>query len=120
EGELAPVNRVIQRALAKDPTERHATALELTADLRTVLGASGREQIRSAAQQWHDRHQSPGLLWGREELPDLKRWSRSAPGVLSPLECSFVTASQRSARRAIWFRRALAVTAVALTIAGVE
>jgi serine/threonine-protein kinase len=117
-GELAPVDRVLQRALAKSPTDRHASALELAADLRAALRASEREQLRAAAQQWDDRRRSPGLLWGREELPDLERWARRAPGQLTALECSFVAASQRRARGAQWRRRALALAAVAIVVVG--
>jgi WD40 repeat protein/serine/threonine protein kinase len=119
-GELAPVDRVLRRALAKSPDERHASALDLAADLRTALRASEREQLRAAAQQWDDRRRSPGLLWGREELPDLDRWARRAPGHLTPLECSFVAASQRRVRGTLRMRRALGLAVVAIVVGGLQ
>ncbi|HEX8109042.1 MAG TPA: serine/threonine-protein kinase, partial [Kofleriaceae bacterium] len=49
------LDRVLQRALAKAPEARHASALELAAEFRAVLRAQPREQLRSAAQHWQDR-----------------------------------------------------------------
>src|SRR4051812_20901590 len=59
------LDRVLQRALAKAPEARHASALELSAEFDAVLRAQPREQLRSAAQHWQDRARSPSLLWGR-------------------------------------------------------
>jgi WD40 repeat protein len=58
------------------------------------------------------------LLWGREELPDLERWARQAPGQLTPLECSFVANSQRRARRALWLPRMFGLFVVAAIVGG--
>ena len=109
----ADLDRVLQRALAKAPEARHASAPELAAEFRTVLRVQPREQLRSAAQQWQDRARPQSLLWGRDVLADVERWTHRAPGTLSELECSFVVASQRRTRRIRWVRRALAVLAVA-------
>jgi hypothetical protein len=74
--------------------------LELAADLRAVLRASDREQLRAAAQQWEDRSNLPGLLWGDDVLADVEVVANAAAeGEFSPLERSFVVASQRRARR---------------------
>jgi WD40 repeat protein/serine/threonine protein kinase len=109
----ADLDRVLQRALAKAPEARHASAPELAAEFRAVLRAQPREQLRSAAQQWQDRARPQSLLWGRDVLAGVERWTHRAPGTLSELECSFVAASQRRTRRIRWVRRALAVLAVA-------
>ncbi|HEX7837597.1 MAG TPA: serine/threonine-protein kinase, partial [Kofleriaceae bacterium] len=50
-GVSSPLDRVIQRALAKDPQARHRDVLELASELRAVLRATAREQIRTSAQQ---------------------------------------------------------------------
>jgi|GEM_PF-3087544 len=101
------LDRVLQRALAKSPEARHGNVLELAAELRAALRATEREQLRISALQWGDRAQAPGLLWGPDVLADYERWTRRAPsGALSALECSFVAASQRRARRGAWIRRA--------------
>jgi serine/threonine protein kinase/WD40 repeat protein len=106
------LDRVLQRALAKSPEARHASALELASELRAALRTEPREQLRSSAQQWHDRSRPPGLLWGRDVLTEVERWTRSSSSaVLSDLECSFVAASQRRARRVAWARRALVLIA---------
>ena len=115
------LDRVLRRALAKSPEERHASVLELAAELRAELRAHPREQLRSAAQQWQDRARSPGMLWGRDALAGVDRLLQSdAPGALSDLECSFVVASQRRSRRIGWFRRALVLVAAAGTVGGLQ
>ncbi|HEX3473653.1 MAG TPA: protein kinase [Kofleriaceae bacterium] len=107
------LDRVLQRALAKAPEARHASAPELAAEFRAVLRAQPREQLRSAAQHWQDRDRPQGLLWGREVLAEVERWAPPRRAKLSELECSFVAASQQRARRIRWARRALGVLAVA-------
>jgi WD40 repeat protein/serine/threonine protein kinase len=106
------LDRIIRRALAKKPEDRHHDVMELASDLREVLRAQPREQLRTSAQQWGDRAREPGLLWGGHALADLERWAQQIPsGALSELECSFVAASQRRARRVRWARRSLVVLA---------
>jgi WD40 repeat protein/serine/threonine protein kinase len=114
-GEFWPdLDRVLQRALAKDPEHRHSNALELASELRAALQVQPREHLRSSAQQWEARARSPGLLWKGDMLADIARWQRRSPsGELSELECSFVAASQRRARRGRWLRRSLLVLAAA-------
>jgi WD40 repeat protein/serine/threonine protein kinase len=121
-GDLAPgLDRVIRRALSKDPDARHRDVMELASDLRAVLRAQPREQLRSSAQQWSDRARSRGLLWGGDELADLERWTRTAPAVaLSDLECSFVAASQRRARRFRWLRRSFVMLAALAVLGGLQ
>jgi WD40 repeat protein/serine/threonine protein kinase len=117
---LPALDPIIQRALGKRPHARHRNVLELAADLRAVLRASDREQLRSAAQQWADRYRDPGLLWRGDALEHLKRWTNRAPsGVLTNLECSFIADCQRRARRARWVRRSIVVLA-AVGVLGVR
>jgi WD40 repeat protein/serine/threonine protein kinase len=99
------VDRVIRRALAKSPEARHGNALDLAAELRAVLRLQPHEQLRAAAQQWEDRARSPDLLWGRRILTDVE--SSVPPKTMSELECSFVAASHRRARRRAWMLRIL-------------
>jgi eukaryotic-like serine/threonine-protein kinase len=111
--ELSSLDRILQRALAKSPDARHASALELAADLRAALRARPREQLRSSAQQWQDRARPSGLLWGRDMLAEIERWTGPAPsGAISELEWSFLAASRRRARRITWAWRSLAALAV--------
>ncbi|HEX8115289.1 MAG TPA: protein kinase [Kofleriaceae bacterium] len=106
------LDRVLQRALSKYPESRQRSVLDLAADLRAVLRTSDREQLRAAAQQWEDRSHLPGLLWGDDVLADVGVVANAAAeGGLSELECSFVVASQRRARRRLWVRRALVALA---------
>ncbi|HEY6174197.1 MAG TPA: serine/threonine-protein kinase, partial [Kofleriaceae bacterium] len=115
------VDRVLRRALAKSPEERHASALELAAELRAELRAQPREQLRSAAQQWQDRARPTGMLWGRDALAGVERLMQPGrSGALSELECSFVAASQRRARRIGWVRRTLVLVAAAGTVGGLQ
>ena len=109
--ELSPsLDRVLHRALAKSPEARHGSALELAAELRAALRAEPREQLRAAAQQWHDRARLVGLLWGRDVLAVVERCT--PPSALNDLERSFLAASQRRARRVRWVQRALVAVAV--------
>jgi WD40 repeat protein/serine/threonine protein kinase len=119
-GDAPPeLDRVIGRALAKEPAGRHRDVMELASELRAVLRTQPREQLRSSAQQWGDRARPAALLWGRDALADLERWAQRAPADgLSELECSFVAASQRRARRLTWVRRSLVVL-IALAALGV-
>jgi serine/threonine protein kinase/WD40 repeat protein len=107
------LDRVLQRALAKTPEARDASAPGLAAEFRAVLRALPREQLRSAAQHWQDRARPQSLLWGRDVLAEVERWAQPPAATLSELECSFVAASQQRARRIRWVRRALGVLAVA-------
>ncbi len=106
------IDHVLQRALSKYPESRQRTVVDLAADLRAVLRTSDREQLRAAAQQWEDRAHLPGLLWGDDVLADAEVVANAAAeGGLSELECSFIVASQRRARRRLWGRRALVALA---------
>jgi WD40 repeat protein/serine/threonine protein kinase len=120
-GDFSPdVDRIFQRALAKTPESRHSTALELASELRAALMASERELLRSLAQQWHACARTPDLLLGGDMLAGVERWTRRAPpDVLSKLECSYVAASQRRARRSARLRRLLLAAAVAIALGAV-
>jgi serine/threonine protein kinase/WD40 repeat protein len=113
------LDRVLFRALAKVPWKRHGTALELAADLRAVLQADPREQIRSWARRWHERRRSPDLLARGQVLKDIERYvHRVGEEALSDLECSFVVHSRQLARRIRWFLRSL-VALAAVVVVGV-
>ncbi|MBC7973627.1 MAG: protein kinase [Myxococcales bacterium] len=108
---------ILRRALAKSPEARHTSALALAEALSAALRAQPREQLRSSAQQWHDRARPRGLLWGSDVLAEIEPWMRSdAAHDLSELECSFVAASQRLARCIAWARRSLVVLAALTTL----
>jgi WD40 repeat protein len=114
-GDFSPdLDRILQRALAKDPQDRHGNVLELASELRAVLRTSPREQLRSAARRWEDRGRPPGLLWGGDVLANLDR--RALTGVFGELECAFVATSQRRARRFVWSRRLLGTLAATLVL----
>ena len=111
------LDRVFRRALARSPEARYLSALDLALELRSVLRASERELLRASARQWDDKSRAPGLLWGGDVLAEVDRWRRRAPaGALSALECSFVAASQRRARRSAWYRRLVAGLMVAVVV----
>jgi hypothetical protein len=119
DGFPAGADQAIRRALSKSPAARQATALELAAELRAAVRAEPREHLRSAAQRWADRDRSPDVLLATKDLSEI---GRAVPSkVMSELECSFVAASQRRARRRAWARRVL-IAAVAssalLAVAG--
>jgi WD40 repeat protein/serine/threonine protein kinase len=83
-----------------------------------VDGARMRDQIRTAARQWDDRHRPHGLLWRDDVLADLERWLRLPNALaLSELETAFVEASRRDARQATRIRRVLGVIAFAVVVA---
>jgi WD40 repeat protein len=114
EGFPPGADQAIRRALSKSPEARQATALGLAAELRAALRAEPREQLRSAAQRWEDRARSPAVLWATKDLSEV---ARAVPSkAMSELECSFVAASHRRARRRAWARRVLvaAVTGSAI------
>jgi len=113
------LDRVVFRALAKVPENRHGNVLELAADLRAVLQADPREQIRTWTRRWHERGRSPDLLARGQVLKEVERYvHRVGEEALSDLECSFVVNSQRLARRIRWFLRSL-VALAAVAVVGV-
>ncbi|MEO7731545.1 MAG: protein kinase [Kofleriaceae bacterium] len=100
----ADLERVLYRALAKKPEQRHANALELAAELREVLQRDPNEQIRSLAQRWHERGRSSDLLARGATLMELKRSVQSVrvASKLNKLDDSFIAQSLQRARRAKW------------------
>ena len=113
----AALDRIVQRALAKIPEDRHGTAQELASELRAALTASERELLRSLAQQWEACARRPDLLLGGDTLAGVERWTRRAPsGLLSKLECSYVAASQRRARRSTRIRRFAGVLVATIVV----
>ena len=111
-GVAKDLDHVLRRALGKYPDHRQDDVLKLAAELQTVLRTSDREQLRAAAQQWQDRARLPGMLWGDDVLAKVECVAEAAAeGKFGPLECSFIVASQRRARRRLWGRRALVALA---------
>jgi WD40 repeat protein/serine/threonine protein kinase len=95
------VDRLVYRALEKEPKNRHANALELRAELRAALQADPAEQIRSMTRRWKERGRSRDLLARGQTLVELKR-SVESPRIaasLSEVECSFIRLSLQRARR---------------------
>jgi hypothetical protein len=112
----ADLERVLYRALSKEPEQRQSNTLELAAELRAVLQKDPNEQIRSLARRWHERGRSPDLLARGQTLMELKR-SVQCPRVaanLSKLDDSFIALSLQRARRARWAIGAI----VALVVMG--
>lgn len=113
----AALDRIFQRALAKTPENRHATAIDLASELRAALMASESELLRALARQWDACDRPPALLLSGEVLAGVERWTRRAPaGVLSKLECSYVAASHRRRRRSVWIRRFAAALAATIVL----
>ena len=104
---------ILRRATAKNPAARHGSVLELAADLRALLQAQPREQIRSLAQVWDARARSPALLLQSRDL------LRERTGVVGDLERTFMTTSQRHASRRAHLRRVLAMSAGVLAMSAV-
>jgi len=113
------LDRVLAKALDKVPTHRHRTALELAADLRAVLQADPREQLRALAHRWEERKRSPDLLARGQVLKDVERYARRVgEAALREPESAFVASSQQRARQIRWWLGGL-VGLAAVVVAGV-
>ncbi len=80
-----------------------------------------REQLRSAAKQWHARNQAQGLLWRGEAMEEARVWRLRHDSVLPAKEQEFLDAVFVLATRAERRRRAFVVGIIAalmLIIAG--
>jgi WD40 repeat protein/predicted Ser/Thr protein kinase len=62
-------------------------------------GAQIRDQLRQAAQLWHERGQSHDLLWSGSTHRELVVWRERYPGALTTTEAAFVKAADRHAAR---------------------
>ena len=102
-GDFTPeLDRLIQRALAKDPDARHRDVKELAAELRAALQVQPREQLRSLAAVWDARARSPALLLKSNDL-------MATPQVIGELERAVVAESRRHAVRSSRIRGVLAL-----------
>ena len=108
DGFTPELDRVLQRALAKDPDARYRTALEFAAELRATLRTQPREQLRSLAQMWNDRARSSAMLLRGQDL------RRAPANVAGELERAFIAASRRQAVRIVRIRRFLALCGAAI------
>lgn len=84
-----------------------------------VASARLRDQLRIAAQQWHERGRPRGLLWRGEALEDYRRWRKQWPGAVPTTDLAFATASLDDDARGRRVRRAIAASAVSLLVAGI-
>lgn len=82
-------------------------------------GALLRDQLRQAAQLWHDRGKTEDLLWSGQAYLDFSLWRERYPGALSASEDAFARAMQVNATRRRRRRRAVvaALLGVAVTVA---
>jgi WD40 repeat protein len=120
-GDFPPdLDRIFQRALAKDPEARHGNVLELASELRAALRTSEPEQLRSLAQHWEDRGRPSGLLLRGKALADFAHGMRAPSRVLGEPACSLLAASQRGARRVRWAGCLLGALAVMIVIFGFQ
>jgi serine/threonine protein kinase/WD40 repeat protein len=117
--DFAPeLDRVLAKALDKVPAHRHRTARDLAADLRAVLQADPREQLRALAHRWQERRRSPDLLARGQVLKDVERYVRRVgEAALREPERAFVASSQQRARRIRWWLGSL-VGLAAVVVAG--
>ena len=77
-----------------------------------------RDQLRSAARQWHERGRQRGLLWRGDALVEFRAWRRRFAPALTGNETAFAAASEAADRRARRLRRgALGAVGLGLAIA---
>ncbi len=111
----APSGRKHHDAIAWSWVATHVIA-EVEAKMRM------HDQIRVAAQHWHNRARPNALLWRGKMLADLDHWMRHTPSAtsLGDLDAAFVAACRRVGRRVRWARRLLGAVAAVSVLAGVE
>jgi WD40 repeat protein/serine/threonine protein kinase len=124
-GDGAPADRVIEklvvaRLLVAAENDAGAETIEIVHEAllstwprlvdwrrEDVEGARFREQLRAAAEQWHERGRAKGLLWSGDAFTDLTRWRTRHRGPLTELEAAFADASEAEAARGRRNRRVL-------------
>jgi WD40 repeat protein len=121
---------VLARLLVASENEAGAETIELVHEALLVAwprlaewrredaeGTRFREQLRSAAQQWHERHRDEGLLWRGDALADFVRWRARNAASLTDTEAAFAAASEADAARGRRNRRILLAGAFASLLA---
>ena len=134
-GDADAADRVLEklvaaRLLVASENERGVETLEIVHEALLVAwprlvrwrredaeGARFREQLRAAAEQWHERGRTKGLLWRGDALADFTRWRARHAGPLTELEAAFATASVADAARGRLVRRVLVASAFAVLVA---
>jgi serine/threonine protein kinase/WD40 repeat protein len=81
-------------------------------------GAQLHDQLRQAAQLWHDRGQSDDLLWSGAAYRDYALWRERYPVPLSATEDAFAKAMEANATRRRRRRRAAVATIVSALALG--
>lgn len=110
------LDEILQRALAKRPEDRYASALELAAALRGVLATQPSEILRATASQWDASGRQPGRLLSGRELARVDRSPQLPMAALvgEPV-APYLAASRRALRRK---HRLLTVLGVAGALGG--
>ncbi|TMQ11966.1 MAG: hypothetical protein E6J90_33100 [Deltaproteobacteria bacterium] len=101
------LDAILNRALAKHPSDRFASVSELAGALKTVMHARTRARVRAAAQLWLDRKRAPELLWRGSALAELEQWRRgpSGSGLTGEQDLEFADASRDAAAAEVEARR---------------
>lgn len=82
-------------------------------------GAVLRDQLRQAAQLWHERGKPAGLLWTGTALAEFALWRRHSDVPLTPAELEFATAMGEQADRLARRRWTAVAAVIAVLLAGV-
>ncbi len=116
----AELDQVFERALAKRPEDRLASATKM-ADAFGAVGVSRMSvQLHDAAERWQLGHRRHELLWRGTLLTELEEWLQGHPvstKALTPLDGEFIEASRHAAELEAEGRR-LRTTRFRLAVAG--
>lgn len=82
-------------------------------------GARLKDQLRVAAQQWHERNRPKGLLWRDEALKEYQLWRERYQGKLTNLEEEFASMSLQEATYSQKLKRRLIVSAITMLVIGI-
>ena len=99
----------------------HESLIATWPQLRRWLDETGEdaaflEQLRTAAKQWNQKGQDPGLLWRGEMVAEAKRFERRYKGELGKLQRDFLDAVFVQEARSAHRKRAFAVGGVGFLV----